>query len=117
MLQQRRRFRRASAGQRTSSADAPAAELPTGRRWRHVCARICPFTVSAAALDGEGGDVISCVLNRTFSRRVTHFLLMAQLDFSSEIQSAVGVMENTLIYECAALSEGCLSEETHQHLR
>lgn len=65
----------------------------------------------------QAGDVISCVLNRAFSRAVTHFLLMAQLDFSSEIQSVVGVMENIFIYERAALSEGCLSEETHQHLR
>lgn len=50
------------------------------------------------APDGEvnkqAGDVISCVPNTTFSRPVTHSLLMAQLDFSSEIQSVVGVMEN-----------------------
>ena len=107
-----------AAGQMMSLADAPTAALPTGRR-RHAVAWICSFTVSAGALrkvNTQDGDIISCVLKRPFSRPMTHFLLMAQLDFSSEIQSVVGVMENIFIYERAALSESCLSEETHQHL-
>lgn len=39
---------RASAGKMISFAVALTAELPTGR-W-HVCAWICPFTVSGATL-------------------------------------------------------------------
>lgn len=74
------------------------------------------------ATDGEGEQTAwRCDFLRTehFPGQwlMAHFLLMAQLDFCSETQSVVGVMENIFIYERGALSEGSLSEETHQLIR